>query len=36
MDMTGANSLNMRPLWGGGYPFQGNNIVYKLQMFLFL
>lgn len=21
--MTGANSLNMRPLWGGGYPFQG-------------
>ncbi|KAG4080394.1 hypothetical protein HA402_010462 [Bradysia odoriphaga] len=30
MDMTGANSLNMRPLWGGGYPFQGQGRVNQL------
>ncbi|KAJ6645647.1 Protein gooseberry-neuro, partial [Pseudolycoriella hygida] len=30
MDMTGGNSLNMRPLWGGGYPFQGQGRVNQL------
>lgn len=34
--MTGANSLNMRPLWGGGYPFQGNKHFIELKSFSFV
>lgn len=34
MDIAGANSLNMRPLWGGGYPFQGMDFHLCISCFL--
>lgn len=32
MDISGANSMNMRPMFGG-YPFQGNSILCKRTLF---